>query len=70
MLVPLPSLPEQRAIAEVLRALDDKIEANRNARMRARTSAMTVFTSMQLRWPESTTVGALAKSISRGVAPR
>ena len=29
LLIPLPPLPEQRAIAEVLGALDDKIESNR-----------------------------------------
>lgn len=33
--VPLPPLPEQRAIAEVLGALDDKIEANRELAERA-----------------------------------
>lgn len=44
--VPVPPLPEQRAIADVLGALDDKIESNRRVAEAARGVARQRFTSL------------------------
>jgi type I restriction enzyme S subunit len=43
LLVPIPPLPEQRAIAEVLGALDDKIELNRRMNRTLEAMARAVF---------------------------
>jgi type I restriction enzyme S subunit len=43
--VPLPPLPEQRAIAEILGSLDDKIEANRRQNETLEATARAIFKS-------------------------
>ncbi len=45
LMIPLPPLPEQRAIAGVLGALDDKIEVNRKTARVLEGIARAVFTS-------------------------
>lgn len=50
MQIPLPSLPEQRAIAGVLGALDDKIELNRRMNQTLEEIARTIFTSWFVRF--------------------
>ncbi|MHB1844921.1 MAG: restriction endonuclease subunit S, partial [Deltaproteobacteria bacterium] len=65
----LPPLSEQRAIAEVLGALDDKIEANRKIRTTARMSAMALFAQACQQETIPMTIGELSLSVSRGVAP-
>ncbi len=59
--VRLPNLDEQRAIAEVLSALDDKIDANRLRVMKAEDLAGTLVMTAA----ESTTVGTLAEIARR-----
>jgi type I restriction enzyme, S subunit len=43
--VPLPPLPEQRAIAHILGALDDKIELNRKINATLESTARALFQS-------------------------
>jgi type I restriction enzyme S subunit len=63
--VGIPPLPEQRAIAEVLGALDDKIEANRAVAGRAEAIAI----RLPILVDKTTPVGAVAHSAHTTVAP-
>lgn len=45
VLLPCPDLTEQRAIATILRTLDDKIDANRNLNMTLEATCQTLFRS-------------------------
>ena len=65
-----PPLTEQRSIAEVLGALDDKIEANQSLRALARTLGMALFRRELGEGTHYRPVGEMCASISRGVAPR
>ena len=53
LLIPLPPLPEQRAIAEVLGALDDKIELNRRMNKTLEEIAQTLFKEWFVDNPEA-----------------
>lgn len=50
--IPLPPLPEQRAIAEVLSALDDKIELNRRMNQTLEQLAIVLFNDWFINNPE------------------
>ena len=71
LLIPLPPLPEQRAIAEVLGALDDKIESNR----RVVQNVMKLSTTLFNKWRSTvsdwniTTFGEFA-SVYGGATPK
>ena len=72
--IPLPSLPEQRAIAEVLGALDDKIELNRRMNATLEAMARAVFREWFVDNPEAEgweigTVGDIAQNIRRSTTP-
>ena len=43
--LPIPPLPEQRAVARILGSLDDKIEANRRMNETLEVMARTLFKS-------------------------
>jgi type I restriction enzyme S subunit len=64
-----PPITEQRGIATVLGALDDKIEVNMKARWTARALAMSIFQDARNRAPERFALSALTTSIARGIAP-
>lgn len=66
----LPSLPEQRAIAEVLGALDDKISVNNAMEASAVSLARSLFEAAVIKDSWGCTVGEAACLISRGAAPR
>ncbi len=57
----VPPLSEQRAIAEVLGALDDKIAANTRVAQRARKLAEAEFVALSSTRTERSTVGAIMK---------
>lgn len=67
--IPVPDLAEQRAIAGVLGALDDKIESNRRVAEISRELGLTMVRSSLERSIAHVSLGGLVKSISRGVAP-
>jgi type I restriction enzyme S subunit len=68
--VPVPSLAQQRGIAEVLGALDAKIDANTATRRVSRHLGLALFDQALERAGRNVTVGDLAKSLTRGVAPK
>jgi type I restriction enzyme S subunit len=68
--VVVPPLPEQRAIAEVLGALDDKIEANRVLGNTARALGMAHFERAVNTQSDTRPVADLIESIARGIAPK
>ncbi|HUY57518.1 MAG TPA: restriction endonuclease subunit S [Candidatus Micrarchaeaceae archaeon] len=63
MTVPLPPVPVQRAISEVLGALDDKIEVNRSVGNRAERLALQLPSLTE----RTTSVGAVARNAHRTV---
>jgi type I restriction enzyme, S subunit len=65
--IPLPRLGEQRAIAEVLGALDDKIAANAELASTADEFVRTSFTSLLT--AEMTILGAISNNRRVGVSP-
>lgn len=52
LMIPLPPLPEQRAIADVLSALDDKIELNRRMNQTLEQLAQAIFKHMFIDNPD------------------
>lgn len=75
VLVILPPLPEQRAIADVLSALDDKIELNRRMNQTLEELTQTLFKHMFIDNPEREkwkigTLGEIAENIRRAGQPR
>jgi type I restriction enzyme S subunit len=66
----LPSIDEQRRIAEVLISLDLKIEANVHARRTSRKLGIALFDQELERGMKQASVGDLALSLNRGVAPK
>lgn len=67
MKLPLPTLPEQQAIAEVLEALDDKIAVN--ARIAEASDALVRATFASLGSSAKTRLGDLCESVRDQVAP-
>lgn len=68
--IPLPPLPEQRAIAATLGALDDKIESNRRQRMLLRSLGNARFVAASEHGSRRAALEEVASSIARGVAPK
>ena len=76
--VPLPPLPEQRAIASVLGSLDDKIELNRRMNETLEALAQSLFKSWFVDATQSAlpkgwragTLGEVAEIASRNAAGR
>lgn len=68
--VQLPPLEEQRAIAEVLGALDDKIAANRAVTVAALELADAVFRARQVSAAGRATLGSLATTVLGGTPSR
>ena len=66
----LPPLVEQQAIAEVLGALDDKIECNATLRGSLRSFGQALFEQAVESAAIETSIGELTVSLARGVAPR
>lgn len=67
----VPSLPEQRAIAEVLGALDDKIDANARTRTILRSLGLAIFArALSEGSGRVLPVADCTTSVARGVAPR
>ena len=64
MRVPVPSLPEQRATAEVLGALDDKIEANRREQEAAESLARAELARAQEHAETAVRIGTLVGRVS------
>jgi type I restriction enzyme, S subunit len=67
--VDLPPLSEQRAIAEVLGALDDKIAVNVRMRQLSSVLAHAVFNRAAVHGPR-TTIRKITQLVTRGVAPK
>lgn len=68
--VPVPPLPEQQAIAEVLGALDDKIAANTRLAATADELNNTLFRASSSVHSNVVTISDLASVLTRGSAPR
>lgn len=68
--IALPPLPEQRAIAEVLGALDDKIEANRRVVELSRPSALAIGKSLLVDRPGRLVSLEQVAEITKGVSYR
>lgn len=68
--VQVPSLPEQRAIAATLGALDDKIESNQRQRALLRSLGYTHFLAACELGSSNAPLEKVAVSIARGVAPK
>ncbi len=67
----LPSLPEQRAVAAVLGALDDKIAVNERIAATTRDLAVALFRqAVGAESVEESEVGELAELVTRGVTPK
>ena len=67
--VSLPPLPEQRAIAEVLGALDDKIEANRQVADLINELVLAEVEDVQARWISEVTLGDILERVNEVVQP-
>jgi type I restriction enzyme S subunit len=65
----LPSPAEQRAVAELLGTLDEKIESNRRIRATARQLGLAMVDAAISRAPSRAQVDELAASVARGVSP-
>jgi type I restriction enzyme S subunit len=70
LLIDLPPIGEQRGIAHVLGALDDKIDANSVIRRASRHLGFALFDQALERSGSEVTIGDLAESLTRGVAPK
>ncbi len=73
--IPLPPLPEQRAIADVLGALDDKIELNRRMNHTLEQMARALFERMKdeggrMNGWKAGKLGDVAENIRRGAIPQ
>lgn len=66
----VPPLPEQRAIAATLGALDDKIESNRRQRNLCRQLGQALVARLEETVTKCSPLKNFALSISRGVTPR
>ncbi len=67
--VTVPPLPEQRAIAEVLGALDDKIEANRQVADLINELVLAEVEDVQARWISEVTLGDILERVNEVVQP-
>ena len=70
MWIGLPPLAEQRAIAAVLGALDDKVEANAVTRSTLRCLGLALFQRAVENSSTEVAIGDAAASVIRGVAPK
>lgn len=68
--IPLPPLPEQQAIAEVLGALDDKIAANSKLAATAAQLTQSLFSRAVKESSDEYVLSEITELLSRGVTPK